>query len=98
MDVREYKYLLTVIKYGSISKAAEEVHVSQPSLSAYSKNLEKSKPWKRRRKLPKRSLTSVPTSLPSREWNLLSKLLRKGKGGGSSRTGGLQVSRLVIIT
>jgi LysR family hydrogen peroxide-inducible transcriptional activator len=40
MDVREYKYILTVIKCGTISGAAKILNISQPSLSAYVKNLE----------------------------------------------------------
>jgi DNA-binding transcriptional LysR family regulator len=40
MDVREYKYILTVVKCGTISEAAKVLNISQPSLSAYVKNLE----------------------------------------------------------
>lgn len=41
MDIREFSYILEVVKYGNYSKAAEALHVSQPSLSMYIKNLEK---------------------------------------------------------
>jgi DNA-binding transcriptional LysR family regulator len=40
MDVKEYKYILSVITQGGISEAARTLHISQPSLSAYIKNLE----------------------------------------------------------
>ena len=40
MDIKEYRYLLTVIKCGGISKAAEKLNISQPSLSKYIQNLE----------------------------------------------------------
>jgi DNA-binding transcriptional LysR family regulator len=40
MDVKEYKYILTVVKCGGISEAAQQLHISQPALSAYIKNLE----------------------------------------------------------
>jgi DNA-binding transcriptional LysR family regulator len=41
MDVREYKYVLTVVKSGSITAASAKLNISQPSLSAYIKNLER---------------------------------------------------------
>ena len=40
MDVKEYKYILTVVKCGGITEAAVQLNISQPSLSAYIKNLE----------------------------------------------------------
>jgi DNA-binding transcriptional LysR family regulator len=40
MDVKEYKYILTVVKCGGISEAAQRLNISQPALSAYIKNLE----------------------------------------------------------
>ena len=40
MDIKEYRYLLTVIECGGISKAAEKLNISQPSLSKYIQNLE----------------------------------------------------------
>ncbi len=41
MDIREYTYILAIINYGSFSKAAKALYISQPSLSIYIKNLEK---------------------------------------------------------
>jgi DNA-binding transcriptional LysR family regulator len=41
MDIKEYRYILEVVKHGSISEAAKELFISQPSLSMYIKNLEK---------------------------------------------------------
>ena len=40
MDIREYSYILAVVECGTISKAAEKLYISQPSLSTYIKNLE----------------------------------------------------------
>lgn len=40
MDIKEYSYILSVVKHGSISEAAKELFISQPSLSLYLKNLE----------------------------------------------------------
>lgn len=41
MDIKEYRYILAIVEYGSISKAAEKLFISQPSLTTYIKNLEK---------------------------------------------------------
>lgn len=41
MDIREYSYILAVVDCGNISKAAEKLCMSQPSLTTYIKNLEK---------------------------------------------------------
>ena len=41
MEFRELKYFLAVAKYGNISKAAEELFVTQPNLSRQIQNLEK---------------------------------------------------------
>ena len=41
MEIREYSYILAVAECGSVSKAAEKLFISQPSLSAYIKNLER---------------------------------------------------------
>lgn len=41
MDMREYRYILTIADCGSISRAAEKLYISQPSLSMYVKKLEK---------------------------------------------------------
>lgn len=40
MNIREYRYILEIARQGGISKAAAVLHISQPSLSAYLKNLE----------------------------------------------------------
>ncbi|QQO10156.1 LysR family transcriptional regulator [Breznakiella homolactica] len=40
MDIKEYKYILTVIQCGSISGAAKKLNISQPSLSMYIRGLE----------------------------------------------------------
>ncbi len=40
MNFRQYKYLLTLAEKGSFSRAAEELGVSQPSLSQYVKRVE----------------------------------------------------------
>lgn len=41
MDIKDYRYILEVIKQGSISKAAKALYISQPSLSMFIKKLEK---------------------------------------------------------
>lgn len=41
MDFKELQYVLSIAKNNSISKAAKELYISQPSLSKYLKNLEK---------------------------------------------------------
>ena len=41
MDIREYSYILAVVDNGTVSCAAEKLFISQPSLTAYIKNLEK---------------------------------------------------------
>lgn len=40
MNLKQYKYILTLADKGSFSKAAEELGVSQPSLSQYVKRIE----------------------------------------------------------
>lgn len=40
MDLKEARYILAIAKNKSITKAAEELFISQPSLSKYLKNLE----------------------------------------------------------
>lgn len=40
MDSQYYKYLIAIEKYGNISKAAEELYISQPALSKFLINLE----------------------------------------------------------
>ena len=40
MELKEAKYILAIAKYKSISKAADMLFISQPSLSKYLKNLE----------------------------------------------------------
>jgi DNA-binding transcriptional LysR family regulator len=40
MDLKEARYILAISKNKSISKAAEELFISQPSLSKYLKNIE----------------------------------------------------------
>ena len=40
MDIRVMQYYLTVTREGSISAAAESLHISQPSLSRQMKDLE----------------------------------------------------------
>lgn len=42
MDLKEQRYVCTLAQYGSITKAAEHLYISQPSLSVYISNLEKS--------------------------------------------------------
>lgn len=39
--MKQFKYVLTIAKAGTISKAAEELNISQPSLSQYVKKIEK---------------------------------------------------------
>ncbi|AAK79022.1 DNA-binding transcriptional LysR family regulator [Clostridium acetobutylicum] len=41
MDFKELQYVLAIAKNNSISKAAKELYISQPSLSKYLQNLEK---------------------------------------------------------
>ncbi len=41
MDFKELEYVLSIAKNNSISKAARELYISQPSLSKYLQNLEK---------------------------------------------------------
>ena len=40
MDIKEYRYIYEIARHGSISRAASELHISQPSLSVYLKNVE----------------------------------------------------------
>jgi DNA-binding transcriptional LysR family regulator len=40
MNINQIKYLLTIYNEGSVTKAAEKLHVSQPSLSNMIKNIE----------------------------------------------------------
>lgn len=40
MDLKEQEYILTIAKYQNITKAAEKLYVSQPTLSIFLKNLE----------------------------------------------------------
>lgn len=40
MNLKQFKYVLTIAKEGSISKAAETLNISQPSLSQYVKKIE----------------------------------------------------------
>lgn len=40
MDLREQSYVLAIAKYGSIKPAAEELHISPPTLSVFLTNLE----------------------------------------------------------
>lgn len=40
MELKEARYILAIYNHRSISKAAEELYISQPSLSKYLKNLE----------------------------------------------------------
>lgn len=42
MDLRQLRYLTTVIRYGSFSAAAEHLHVSQPALTKSMRKLEES--------------------------------------------------------
>lgn len=41
MDLKEARYILAIAKHKSISKAADSLFISQPSLSKYLKNLER---------------------------------------------------------
>ena len=41
MELKEARYILAIARHKSISKAAEALFISQPSLSKYLKNLEK---------------------------------------------------------
>lgn len=41
MDARELKYFVTLVEQRSFTKAAEHLHISQPSLSNAIKKLEK---------------------------------------------------------
>ena len=41
MDMKEFKYVQAILEYGNISKAAEALFISQPSLSTYVRNIEK---------------------------------------------------------
>ncbi len=41
MDIKEYRYIWEIYNQGGISKAAEALYISQPSLSLYLKNIEK---------------------------------------------------------
>lgn len=40
MDIREFTYVIAIVDSGSITGAAENLHISQPSLSIYIRNLE----------------------------------------------------------
>ena len=40
LDIREYSYMLALVKSGSIIRAANELYITQPSLSVYIKRLE----------------------------------------------------------
>ena len=40
MDLREQEYVTVLAKHGNITKAAEELYVSQPTLSIFLKRLE----------------------------------------------------------
>jgi DNA-binding transcriptional LysR family regulator len=42
MDFKELQYILSIARNNSISKAAKELYISQPSLSKYLQNLERS--------------------------------------------------------
>lgn len=41
MNIKDFSYIAAVVDYGSYSKAAEALYLSQPSLSAYIRGLEK---------------------------------------------------------
>ena len=41
MNLKQFKYVLTLANEGTFSKAAEKLNISQPSLSQYVKNIEK---------------------------------------------------------
>eukprot|EP00903_Cladosiphon_okamuranus_P001857 g1855.t1 len=40
MDIRQLRYFLEIVEQGSLTKAAERVHVAQPALSLHVKNME----------------------------------------------------------
>jgi len=40
MDIKAFEYVASIVKYGSLSKAAEELYISQPALSQYITKLE----------------------------------------------------------
>ena len=40
MNIKDYSYIVAVVDHGSFSKAAKQLFLSQPSLSAYIHNLE----------------------------------------------------------
>lgn len=42
MNLKEQEYVTTLARYGNITKAAQKLYISQPALSAYISNLEKS--------------------------------------------------------
>lgn len=42
MDLREQRYVCTLAEYGNLTRAAEKLYISQPALSLYITNLEKS--------------------------------------------------------
>lgn len=42
MDLREQRYVCTLAEYGNLTRAAEKLYISQPALSLYIANLEKS--------------------------------------------------------
>lgn len=41
MDTRQLRYYVALIEAGTYTKAAEQLHISQPSLSATIKNLKR---------------------------------------------------------
>lgn len=40
MELRQLRYILTIVEYGNITRAAEALHVAQPALSQQLRNLE----------------------------------------------------------
>ena len=40
IEIKDLKYVSAIAKYESISQAANELYITQPSLSGYLKNLE----------------------------------------------------------
>ena len=40
MDFRELNYVIAISEHGTISKAADALHIAQPSLSKFLQNLE----------------------------------------------------------
>jgi len=40
MDFREFEYMITVAEHRSVTRAAEELHISQPALSRYIRSVE----------------------------------------------------------